>query len=171
VRYFDALQGHTSTRLSIFEGFARVWDPLRRFSAGIGQTLYNQSTHYADSVEIAGTGETQSSRVTGITYQAGYGVPLGHGRFEAVFNYAPAMLGTQYTLYDVARYRARVDPEHAEQIDTAVRYTQPAGARGNVIVGLRYVNYTAHYAELGGGLSDRNVGLLATIGYRARVGR
>jgi hypothetical protein len=170
VRSYDALQGHTSTQLSIFEGIARVWDPLHRFSAGIGQTLYNQSTHYSDAVEIAGTGETQFSRVTGITYEGGYGVPFRHGRFEAVFNYAPVMLGTQYTIYDVGTHSRRADPERAEQIDTAVRYTHPIGPRGAMILGLRYVNYTARYAELRGGLSDRNVGLLAVIGYRARLG-
>lgn len=170
VRADNPTEGHTSTQLSIFEGLARVWDPLHRFSAGIGQTLYNQSTHYADPVEIAGTGETQFSRVTGVTYQAGYGVPVGTGRLEAVFNYAPAMLGTQYTIYDVSHYPPRNDPERAEQVDTSVRFTRPAGRRGDVILGLRYVNYTAKYDEPHGGLSDRNVGLLPTIGYRTRIG-
>jgi hypothetical protein len=170
VRAYNPTEGHTSTQLSVFEGIARVWDPLHRFSAGIGQTLYNQSTHYADPVEIAGTGETQFSRVTGVTYQAGYGVPVGIGRLEAVVNYAPAMLGTQFTIYDVSRYTPRSDPERAEQIDTSVRFTRPAGRRGELILGLRYVNYTAKYDEPHGGLSDRNVGLLPTIGYRTRIG-
>ena len=169
IRSDDAIQGHTSTQLSIFEGVVRVWDPLRRFSAGIGQALYNQSTHYSDFVELPGTGETQFSRVTGLLYQAGYGAPYHNGRVEAVFTYAPAMLGTQYTIYDVAIYRPRVDPERAEQIDTSVRFTHPVGARGEIILGLRYVNYTARYDEPGGGLSDRNVGLLPVIGYRARL--
>jgi hypothetical protein len=169
IRSDDAIQGHTSTTLSIFEGVLRVWDPLRRFSAGIGQTLYNQSTHYSDAVELPGTGETQFSRVTGPTYQAGYGAPYHSGRIEAVFTYAPAMLGTQYTIYDVALYRPRVDPERAEQIDTSLRFTHQVGARGEMILGLRYVNYTARYDEARGGLSDRNAGLLPVIGYRARL--
>jgi hypothetical protein len=171
VRSYDAVQGHTSTQLSIFEGVVRVWDPLRRFSAGIGQTLYNQSTHYSDAVEIAGTGETQFSRVTGIMYQLGYGAPFRDGRFEAVFNYSPAMLGTQYTIFDFAGYPGRADPERAEQIDTGIRYVHPIGAKGETILGLRYVNYTARYARAGGGLSDRNVGLLVVLGYRTRIGR
>lgn len=170
VRSYNTTQGHTSTQLSLFEGVLRVWDPLRRFSAGVGQTLYNQSTHYLDPIEIAGTGETQFSRLTGITYQVGYGVPYRSGRFEAVFSYAPAMLGTQYTIYDVARNQPRIDPERAEQIDTAVRYARPLGGRGELLLGLRYVNYTARYAAPGGGLSDRNVGLLPMIGYRTRIG-
>lgn len=171
VQYFDSRQGHTSTNLSIFEGVLRVWDPLRRFSFGVGQTLYNQSTHYADAIEIPGTGETQFSRVTGASYEAGYRVPVRRGRFEATFDYAPVMLGTQYTLYDRPYYRRRADPERAEQIDTAVRYVRPAGRRGEVIFGLRYVNYTAQYAERNGGLSDRNVGLLPVIGYHLRLVR
>jgi hypothetical protein len=153
VRSYNVVQGYTSTRLSIFEGIARVWDPLHRFSAGIGQTLYNQGTHYLDFVEIAGTGETQFSRVTGATYQVGYGVPYRRGRIEAVFNYAPVMLGTQHTIYDVAVY------------------TRAINERAELIFGLRYVNYTARYAEPHGGLSDRNVGLLPTFGYRTRIGR
>jgi hypothetical protein len=170
VRSDDLTEGHTSTRLSIFEGMARVWDPLRRFSVGLGTTIYNQSTHYVDPVEIAGTGETQFSRIAGITYQVGYGVPFRHGRFEAVFNYSPAMSGTQFTIYDVARYAPRVNPERAEQIDTAVRFVHPVGARADVILGLRYVNYTSRYAQVDGGLADRNVGLLPVIGYRTRIG-
>jgi len=171
VRSFDRLQGHTSTQLSVFEGVARVWDPLHRFSAGIGQTLYNQSTHYTDPIEIAGSGETQFSRVTGLSYQAGYGVPILRGRFEAVFNYAPGMHGTQYTIYNIADIRPRIDPERAEQVDTSVRYTRGAGRHGELIVGLRYVNYTAKYAEPHGGLSDRNCAVLPVFGYRARIGQ
>jgi hypothetical protein len=171
VRSDDITQGRTSTQLSVFEGMLRLWDPLHRFSGGVGQTLYNQSTHYLDPVEIAGTGETQFSRVTGITYQAGYEVPFHSGRFEAVFNYAPAMVGTQYTIYDVAQYAPRIDPEKAGQIDTGVRYVHPLGARGEAIVGLRYINYTSSYVGGRGGLSDRNVGFLAVLGYRTRLGR
>ena len=171
MRSYDSTQGHTSTQLSVFEGFFRVWDPLHRFSAGIGQTLYNQSTHYLEPIEIAGTGETQFSRLTGATYQAGYHVPYRAGQFEAIFNFAPAMLGTQFTLYDVGRFHGRADPERAKQIDTAVRYTHAVGRSGEIILGLRYVNYTAVYAERNGGLSDRNVGLLPVIGYRLRFGR
>jgi len=171
VRAFNNVQGHTSTRLSLFDGIIRVWDPLHRFSGGIGQLLYNQSTHYADPVEIAGTGETQFSRVTGLTYQAGYSVPVGRGHFEATLNYTPVMLGTQFTVYDIGSHHSRSDPERAEQIDTALRYVRPAGPRGALILGLRYVNYTAAYAESRGGLSDRNVGLLPVIGYRIRLGR
>jgi hypothetical protein len=171
VRSYDPIEGHTSTVLSLFEGIARVWDPLHRFSAGIGQTLYNQSTHYSDPLDIVGTSETQFSRVTGVMYQAGYDVPYHRGHFEAVFNFAPAMLGTQFTIFDIAHYAPRIDPERAEQIDTAVRYTHPVGRHGEMMLGLRYINYTARYDEPSGGLSDRNVGLLPVIGYRTRIGR
>ena len=170
VRSQDAREGRTSTTLSLLSGVVRVWDPLHRFSAGIGQTLYNQSTHYLDPVEIAGTGETQFSRVTGLTYQFGYSIPYHRSRFEATFDYAPGMHGTQYTLYDNPGYLGRVNPERAVQIDTAVRYTHPVGRNGDISLGLRYINYTASYAQAGGGLSDRNVGLLPVFGYRVRLG-
>jgi len=170
VQTSDARQGPVATQLTIFDAIARVWDPLHRFSVGAGQTLYNQSTYYTDSIEIRGTGETQFSRVTGITYEGGYAVPLGHGRFEATLRYSPALLGTQYSTYDIAADHPRADPERAEQIDAAVRYVRAAGRGGDFILGLRYINYTARYAEAGGGgLSDRNVGLLPVIGYRLRL--
>jgi hypothetical protein len=167
----DAIQGRTSTRLSIFDGTVRVWDPLDRFSVGIGETIYNQGTHYLDGVEIAGVGETQFSRVVGANYELGYHVPIGAGRIEARFTYTPVMLGTQYTIYDVPTYFRRADPERADQVDTEVRYVRRVGQRSSVIFGLRYVNYTARYDEPNGGLSDRNVGLLPSFGYRFTLGK
>lgn len=169
VRTQDAVQGRTSTRLSIFEGTLRVWDPLRRFSVGIGQTLYNQSTHYLDAVEIPGTGERQFSRITGAHYELGYRVPYARGHIEATASYAPHMLGTQYTQYDLATVAPRFDPEIADQIDLAVRYAHHINPRAEIVLGLRYVNYTARYAEPNGTLSDRNVGVLPVFGYRTRI--
>lgn len=170
VRSNDAVQGPTSTRLSIFEGTVRVWDPLHRFSAGIGQTLYNQSTHYLDPVEVSGTGERQFSRITGAHYELGYRVPYHHGRIEATLSYAPVMLGTQYTQYDVSTVHARFDPEQADQVDAAVRFAHRIDRHAEIFFGLRYVNYTARYAEINGTLSDRNVGFLPVFGYRTRLG-
>ncbi|MFN2460960.1 MAG: hypothetical protein ABR591_09770 [Candidatus Velthaea sp.] len=94
---YDALQGHSSTHLSIFDGTIRIWDALRRFSAGVGETVYNQSTHYADAVEIPGTGDTQYSRVAGAHYELGYRAPYRAGSLEAALAVAPRMLGTQFT--------------------------------------------------------------------------
>ncbi len=171
IRSSDRLEGRTSTQLSIATGTLRICDPLGRYSAGIGALFYNQSTHYLDPIEIRGTGETQYSRLSGITYAGGYRVPWRHGRFDATLAYAPALNGTQFTIYDHAQYRPRVDPERADQIDAAVRYTRTVGRCGELLFGLRYVNYTARYDARNGGLSDRNVGLLPVVGFRLAIAR
>ncbi|GAC1409137.1 MAG: hypothetical protein NVSMB64_17840 [Candidatus Velthaea sp.] len=170
-RSTNGIQGRTSTRLTIFDGTLRVWDPLRRFSIGIGQTIYNQSTHYLDGPEIPGVGDTQYSRITGAHYELGYRNAVRSGTIEATLSVAPLMRGTQYTQYDLATIATRVDPEQAGQIDTAVRFVHRISARGELMYGLRYLNYTARYAEPSGTLSDRNAGFFPTLGYRTRIGR
>lgn len=167
----NSVQGRTSTRLTIFETTLRVFDPLRRYSFGIGETIYNQATHYADAVEIPGTGDTQFSRVVGAHYELGYRVPYARGRMEVSVRYAPVMRGTQYTMYDVATNRTRADPERADQIDVQARYVRKLTARRDLILGIRYVNYTARYDERQGTLSDRNAGVLPSVGLRWRAGR
>ena len=170
IRSSDAREGRTSTQLSIATGTLRLWDPRGRYSVGVGDVLYNQSTHYLDPIELPGTGETQFSRLSGSDYAAGYREAWRRGRFDASLAYAPALHGTQFTIYNDARDRPRIDPERAKQIDAAVRYTRTVGRTGEIIVGLRYINYTAEYAERNGGLSDRNVGLLPVLGYRMVFG-
>ena len=170
VRSDDAIQGRTSTQLSIFEGVVRVWDPLRRFSAGIGQTLYNQSTHYSDSVEIPGTGETQFSRVTGadLSSRLRRALPQRAGRSGVYLRAGDA----RHAVHDLRRRALpAADRSRASRTDRHQRAFQPSGrrARRRSSSDLRYVNYTARYDEPGGGLSDRNVGLLPVIGYRARL--
>jgi len=170
VRSDDAIQGHTSTQLTIFDGTLRVWDPLHRFSAGIGETIYNQGTHYSDAVEIVGTGETQYSRIAGAHYELGYRSPYHHGSIEATISYAPVMLGTQFTIYDVGTNLRRADPESADQIDTAVRWIHALNAHNEIMLGVRYVNYTARYSEINGTLADRNSGILPVFGFRTKLG-
>ncbi|MGB8266917.1 MAG: hypothetical protein WCE44_11370 [Candidatus Velthaea sp.] len=171
VPHSDAIQGPTSTRLGAFDGTARVYDPLHRFSAGIGETLYTQATHYSDGVEILGVGETQSSRVVGAHYELGYHTGAGKGRLDAYAALAPVMRGTQFTAYDVPLYRVRVDPEVGDQVSFNVRWERALAKRSTLFFGLRYVNYTARYDEPSGTLSDRNVGLLPAIGMRWQIGR
>jgi hypothetical protein len=41
--------------------------------------------------------------------------------------------------------------------------------RDELIFGLRYLNYSAHYDRAPGDIVDRNVGFAPTIGYRIRL--
>jgi hypothetical protein len=38
-----------------------------------------------------------------------------------------------------------------------------------VLLGLRYLNYSAHYDDFPGQLADRNVGFAPTLGYRIKL--
>jgi hypothetical protein len=162
---YDPIEGHTSTHLAVFYGTFRAFDPSHRFSAGIGEVLYAQNTHYSDGVEIAGVGERQFSRIVGANYELGFRAPASaRDGFEARFAYAPALTGNQYTNFDVGSIRGRVNPERGEQIDTYARYVRRITRRGHALIGLRYLSYVTHYAN--GGLADRNVGFLPEFGYR-----
>jgi len=168
VPYQDAKQGHTSTTLSVLDGTARLYlDRAQHFSLGIGETIYNQTTHYSVSIPVTGGGERQYSRIVGAHYEAHYVKPAGIGRIEASFSYAPTLYGTQTTTFDNLRGSTTLfDNEKGKQIDTSVRYVRRRG-RLETIYGLRYINFTAIYTA-NGSLSDRNVGILPTFGLRRR---
>jgi hypothetical protein len=170
VPHSDTIEGPTSTRLSIIDATLRAYDPLHRYSIGVGETLYNQATAYVDGIEIPGVGETQSSRVVGGHYELGYHVGIGKGRLDAVAALAPAMHGAQITLYDDPFDHGRYDPEVADQIDLNVRWERQLSPHRSLFIGLRYINYTARYDERPGGLSDRNVGFLPSIGLHWQIG-
>jgi len=170
VPHSDAIEGPTSTRLSIVDATARVYDPLHRYSVGVGETLYNQETAYVDGVEIAGIGQTQSSRVVGGHYELGYHIGVGNGRLDAYAALAPEMRGAQITLYDDPLVHGRYNPELADQIDLNVRWERQLSPHRSLFFGLRYINYTARYGLPGSGLSDRNVGFLPAVGMHWQIG-
>jgi hypothetical protein len=170
IPHSDAVEGPTSTRLSILDATLRAYDPLHRYSVGVGETLYNQETAYVDALEIPGTGEYQASRVVGGHYELGYHIGIGKGHLDAFAALAPAMRGVQLTIYDDPLDRGRYNPELADQIDLNVRWERQLGAHRSLFFGLRYINYTAHYDQPGGGLSDRNVGFLPAVGMHWQIG-
>ena len=169
VPYQDAKQSHTSTTLSILDGTARLYlDRGQHFALGIGETIYNQTTHYSTSIPATGGGERQYSRIVGAHYDVHYVRPVGSGRVEASFSYAPTLYGTQTTTFDIKPGSATLaDDEKGKQIDTSVRYVRRRG-KLETIYGVRYINFTAVYTA-NGSLSDRNVGILPTFGLRTRL--
>ena len=60
------------------------------------------------------------------------------------------------------------DPENASQVDLAVRVAHQLSKHGELLYGLRYLNYSAHYDDFPGQLADRNVGFAPSLGYRLR---
>ncbi len=169
IPYTDAIQGSTSLRLTILDVSLRLWDPGHHFGIEAGETLYNQTTHYATAFNFTNTDERQYSRIVGGHYGAIAHIPFRAGFFETEVRYAPVLLGTQVTTYGNGS-PSHFDPERGEQIDADVRYIHRAGNHSEYIIGARYVNFTAAYDVPGKPLSDRNAALLPSFGYRFTTG-
>jgi hypothetical protein len=196
--YGSAGDGAQSTQLSIINATYRRTFRGSWF-AGVGQTLYNQSTTYINVpgfvYERAGTiypivgSERQYSRVTGLRYEIGKFTTFGraHDRLEVWAAFNPKMHGVQYTSVPTTgapacsinvglftscspTYRTLTfaDPENSTQVDLSVRVAHRIGRSGELLYGVRYLNYVAHYDDEPGQLADRNVGIAPLIGYRVR---
>ena len=192
--YGSTGDGVLSTRLSIVNAtyrhaFAGGW------FVGAGQTVYNQFTTYVPangnffytrnftSDPINGS-EAQYSRVTGARFEIGRITQSGRNRLELWAAANPRMRGVQYTriptyiLCSGAAGRAPAciqqvdtfsDPENASQVDLSARVAHRIAKNGEVLFGLRYLNYTAHYDNFPGQLADRNVGIAPALGYRIKL--
>lgn len=168
IPYSDAIQGSVALRLSILDGTLRWWAPGRLFGVGVGETVYNQTTHYATADSFApGGDERQYSRIAGAHYEVVVRVPFRAGAVETSLRYAPVLLGTQVSTYSEAP--SRFDPERGEQIDGSVRYVHHVGAHMDAVLGVRYVNFTAAYDRPSHPLSDRNAAVLPSFGYLWRL--
>jgi len=165
IPYDDAIQGPTRLRLTIFDATFRVWDNAHRFGLGVGETIYNQTTHYqvADYFATSG-GERQYSRIAGAHYEVVARFPVRAGTLETSVRYAPALLGTQVSTYEDGT-PTRFDPERGQQIDGNIRYVHHVGRHMDAVLGVRYVNFTAAYDIPSRPLSDRNAAVLPAFGY------
>jgi hypothetical protein len=165
VPYTDRIQGPTLLRLSVFDGTFRVWNGGHHFAVGIGETIYNQSTHYqiADTFTTSG-GERQYSRIAGAHYELAARIPFRSGTLQASLRYAPVLIGTQVSTYDDG-YPSRFDPERGDQVDGDIQYVRHISRHYDMLLGIRYVNFTAAYAVPSKPLSDRNAALLPAFGY------
>ncbi len=165
IPYTDAIQGQVSLRLTIFDGTFRVWDAKHRFAVGVGETIYNQTTHYARADFFATSGgQRQYSRIVGGHYEVVFGMPFRAGRVETSVSYAPALLGTQVSTYEDGT-QSRFDPERGEQIEGNIRYVRHMSRHADFLLGVRYVNFTAAYDVPSHPLSDRNAAVLPAVGY------
>jgi hypothetical protein len=165
IPYTNSVQGSVALRLTILDATFRVWDPKGRVALGVGETIYNQTTHYATADVFATSGgERQYSRIAGAHYEVAVRFPFRAGYIETSLRYAPVLLGTQVTTYEDGT-ATRFDPERGEQIDTNIQYVHHIGRHFDAVLGLRYVNFTAAYDVPGHPLSDRNAALLPAFGY------
>jgi hypothetical protein len=194
--YGSTGDGVLSTRLSIVNAtyrhaFAGGW------FAGAGQTVYNQFTTYMPvngnfyysrgfTTDPIDGSEAQYSRVTGARFEVGRITQSGRNRVEWWAAANPHMRGIQYTriptFLSMCSFGAAgtppvctqqvdtfSDPENASQVDLSARVAHRIAKNGEVLFGLRYLNYTAHYDNFPGQLADRNVGVAPTLGYRIKL--
>jgi len=191
--YSNTGDGALSTRLSIVNAtyrhtFAGGW------FAGVGQTVYNQFTTYMPvngnfyysrgfTTEAINGSEAQYSRVTGARFEIGRMTQLGSNRIEWWAAANPRLRGIQYTRIPTFQLACPVnvnlpcqkvvdtfsDPENASQVDLSARVAHRIAKNGEVLLGVRYLNYTAHYDDFPGQLADRNVGFAPTLGYRLKL--
>ena len=158
----------SSARLSILTATYRR-ELGRGWFAGVGQTVYNQSTF---DVPNAVPNGYQFSRVTGARWELGYISRIGRARIEAWAAANPVMHGVGNTLYrypDGFVSRTISDSETASQLDLSARVAQRLSSHGELLYGLRYLNYGAQYDRAPGRIADRNVGLAPVLGYRLRL--
>ena len=192
--YSNTGDGALSTRLSIVNATLRHTVAGGWF-AGLGQTIYNQSTTYVPvngnffysrnftNDPINGS-EMQYSRVTGARFELGRMTQSGRNRIEWWAAANPRMRGIQYTRIPTFRFFCGggnvispcqqvvdtfADPENASQVDLSARVAHRITKNGEVLLGLRYLNYTAHYDDFPGQLADRNVGFAPTLGFRLKL--
>ncbi|HEV2741006.1 MAG TPA: hypothetical protein VGU66_20780 [Candidatus Elarobacter sp.] len=134
--------------------------------------------------------EAQYSRVTGARFEIGRIAQYGRNRVEWWAAANPRMRGVQYTRIPTVPFfcttgnggiiapappecatqvHTFADPENASQVDLSARVAHRISKNGEVLLGLRYLNYCAHYDDFGGQLADRNVGFAPTLGYRIKL--
>jgi hypothetical protein len=179
VGYFNQAFGGAATRLSIVNATYRHGLPGGWF-AGIGTTVYNQNTTYAQGTTpfVAGS-PNEYSRITGLRLEAGQHIRLGRATLEYAAAVNPGMHGIDTTRVPTSILSCTstgctqvvntfVDPETATQIDLMARVAQRMSKHGELLYGLRYINFTARYNDIPGRLADRNVGFAPSLGYRVR---
>ncbi len=194
--YGSSADGSQSTTLSIVNATYRHW--FGRVFVGAGQTLYNQRTSYASTqsgyyytrgpiVDPIYGSEQQYSRVTGLRLEAGGTIERARDRIEYSAAANPKMHGIQYTRIPLPISECHFvngpsgnavtcnqlvdtfsDPENAAQVDLSLRVAHKLSKHGELLYGLRYLNYSAHYDDFPGQLADRNVGFAPALGYRFR---
>jgi len=196
--YSPNAAGTKSTRLSLFTSTVRYTIAGGTF-AGAGVTIYDQNTDRGSlTSRFATLSADEYSRVAGARFELGNERLLAaHTTLATVFALSPVMNGldqdvatthltppgfppSTYTCAFANVYgslacistRAPIAhglPERAGQIDTSATLVRRL-RHGDLIVGVRYLNYVARY-ELAGNaanlsLADRNVGFMPLIAYR-----
>ncbi len=198
-RYNTSGDGAQSTQLSIINAtyrrtFAGGWFAgagetiYNQFTTYVPVNgTFNYVRGNAPPILIYGS-EAQYSRVTGLRWEVGRTIERGRDRAEFWAAVNPKMRGVQYTQIPShgvcsVHFVGGVlqgptcntvvttfsDPENASQVDLTARVAHRVAKHAELLYGLRYLNYTAHYDNFPGQIADRNVGFAPLLGLRVKL--
>lgn len=152
-----------STQLTFENVLVRAYAFHDRFSAGVGETIYNQRSTYEPG------GGIDASRVVGGRFEIA-GRPLANQHLRIAFDLVPVLHGLVLPSYPSApdrRFAPQV--ERGTQTEFDIGYRRNHG-NAQFAYGVRYINYVSHFTRTGE-LSDRNAGVLPYVTYGVRFGR
>jgi len=154
-------QPRLSTNLTFLDGVVRGYALGDRLSAGIGGLVYNQATSYEPG------GQVDASRVAGARYELGAGLLPNPSVLRLQVDLMPSLRGTiRTTLPFIAHVPDRPETGSQVEVQAIVRHVHGAF---EFSYGARYVDYVAKF-DRGGGLADRNCGVLPFITLAVHVG-
>lgn len=133
-----------------------------RMSFGLGETVINQRTPLPNLQQVV------SSRLAGVRYALRYTEPLrGRRTLEANLGAAPTLWGSDVYVYSDGVTPPTVKAEQAAEIDAslAVGFQRPYG---EMLVGLRALNFSAKYTATGIA-GDRNAGVGLFVEFRKAI--
>lgn len=160
----SAHYGQATPAVGIVDAAVRVGlDPQGRLFAGFGADVINQRTPLPNIDQVV------ASRLVGFRYEAGYRAPLAGSHFlEALAGGAPALYGTDIYTYSIPHV-AIDEPERASEVDYSLAWGMTM-RRSELLVGVRAINYAAHFTETGRA-ADRNAGFGLLAEWRALLSR
>jgi len=157
----SAYYGQATPSIGIFNA-TLGYRVVPRVSFGLGETVINQRTPLPNLQQVV------SSRLAGVRYALRYTEPLrGRRTLEANLGAAPTLWGSDVYVYSDGVTPPTVKAEQAAEIDAslAVGFRRPYG---EMLVGLRALNFSAKYTATGIA-GDRNAGVGLFVEFRKAI--
>jgi len=157
----SAYYGQATPSIGIFNA-TLGYRVVPRVSFGLGETVINQRTPLPNLQQVV------SSRLAGVRYALRYTEPLrGRRTLEANLGAAPTLWGSDVYVYSDGVTSPTVKAEQAAEIDAslAVGFRRPYG---EMLVGLRALNFSAKYTATGIA-GDRNAGVGLFVEFRKAI--
>ncbi|NNM99724.1 MAG: hypothetical protein HKL91_08000 [Candidatus Eremiobacteraeota bacterium] len=157
----SAYYGQATPSIGIFNA-TLGYRVVPRVSFGVGETVINQRTPLPNLQQVV------SSRLAGFRYALRYTEPLrGRRTLEANLGAAPTLWGSDVYVYGNGVTPPTVKAEQAAEIDASVAIGLQR-SYGEMLVGLRALNFSAKYTATGIA-GDRNAGVGLFVEFRKAI--